>query len=400
MKIALVSPYDYPYPGGVTEHVSNLAAQFRARGHEVHVIAPSSADAASLGAMPYVHRVGRVVPIWANGSVARLNLPYQGYLQVKRLLSYQAFDVVHLHEPMMPALPLTVLRHSQAVNVGTFHAYGRTDIGYFYARPMLQPFFRKLHGRIAVSGPARDFVSRRFPGDYRIIPNGIDYARFAAPAAPLAELADDRPTVLFVGRLEQRKGLKHLLHAWPLVRREFPDARLLVVGGSGRRLESYRRYAVSRGWPDVVFAGYVSTEDLVRYYQRADVFCAPSTGQESFGIVLLEAMAAGRPIVASRIAGYAEVVTHGEEGLLVPPKDAESLAAGLAQLLADPGLRRELGERGRRKAAGYDWPKIADRVLAYYDETIDAHVEPLADGRARFGRVRRAASGVAQLLAR
>src|SRR5688572_982654 len=119
MKIALVSPYDYPYPGGVTEHVKNLAGQFRGRGHEVHVIAPSSADAASLQAMPDVHRVGRVVSIPTNGSVARITLPLRGYLQVKRLLTYQAFDVVHLHEPMMPALPLTVLRHSPAVNVGT-----------------------------------------------------------------------------------------------------------------------------------------------------------------------------------------------------------------------------------------------------------------------------------------
>ena len=400
MKIALVSPYDYPYPGGVTEHVSNLAARFRARGHEVHVIAPSSADSACLRAMPDVHRVGRVVPIWANGSVARLNLPYQGYLQVKRLLSHQAFDVVHLHEPMMPALPLTVIRHSQAINIGTFHAYGRTDIGYFYARPMLQPFFRKLHGRIAVSEPARDFVARRFPGEYRIIPNGIDFARFATPCEPWPELAGGGPTVLFVGRLERRKGLKYLLQAWPLVRREFRGARLIVVGGGGRRLEAYRQYAARQNWPEVVFAGRVSADDLVRYYQGADVFCAPSTGQESFGIVLLEAMAAGRPIVASRIPGYAEVLTHGEEGLLVPPKDGEALAVALGELLADPDRCRELGERGRRKAVAYDWTTIADQVLAYYDETIDAHVEPLVGSRARFGRVRRAASGVAQLLAR
>jgi phosphatidyl-myo-inositol alpha-mannosyltransferase len=400
MKIALVSPYDYAYPGGVTEHVRNLAEQFRLRGHEAHVIAPSSAAPVSEGSEPFVHRVGRVVPIPTNGSVARITLPLRGYLQVKRLLTHQSFDIVHLHEPMMPALPLTVLRHSHAINVGTFHAFGRSNIGYFYAKPMLRPFFNKLHGRIAVSGPARDFVGRWFPGDYRVIPNGIDYARFATPLEPLPEFEDDRLDVLFVGRLEKRKGLKFLLRAWPLVRREFPKARLLVVGGGGRRLESYRTWASRRGWSEVVFAGHVSTEDLVRYYQTSDVFCAPSTGQESFGIVLLEAMAAGRPILATEIPGYAEVVTHGREGLLVPPKDSDALAIGLTHLLADAKLRRELGARGRRKAAAFDWSKVAERVLGYYGETIDAHMASSDVGKRRFAPLRRAASEVAQLLAR
>jgi phosphatidyl-myo-inositol alpha-mannosyltransferase len=400
MKIALVSPYDYPYPGGVTEHVRNLAERFGIRGHEVHVIAPSSADPASFDAMPNVHRVGRVVPIPTNGSVARITLPLKGYLQVKRLLTHQAFDIVHLQEPMMPALPLTVLRHSQAINVGTFHAFGRTNIGYFYAKPVLQPLFRKLHGRIAVSEAAREFVAERFPGDYRIIPNGIDFKRFATPLESPSEHDDDRLNVLFVGRLEKRKGLTFLLRAWSLVRREFPTARLVVVGGRGRRLESLRRYAANQQWPEVLFAGHVSPEDLVRYYQTCDVFCAPSTGQESFGIVLLEAMAAGRAIVASDIPGYAEVVTHGREGLLVPPKDAEALAMSLGHLLADAQLRRELGARGQQKAAGYDWANIADQALAYYGETIGAQMETSQAQRARFARVRRAASGVAHLLAR
>ena len=400
MKIALVSPYDYPYPGGVTEHVRNLAERFGIRGHEVHVIAPSSADPASFDAMSNVHRVGRVVPIPTNGSVARITLPLKGYLQVKRLLTHQAFDIVHRQEPMMPALPLTVLRHSQAINVGTFHAFGRTNIGYFYAKPVLQPLFRKLHGRIAVSEAAREFVAERFPGDYRIIPNGIDFKRFATPLESPSEHDDDRLSVLFVGRLEKRKGLTFLLRAWSLVRREFPRSRLVVVGGGGRRLESLRRYAANQQWPEVLFAGHVSPEDLVRYYQTCDVFCAPSTGQESFGIVLLEAMAAGRAIVASDIPGYAEVVTHGREGLLVPPKDAEALAMSLGHLLADAQLRRELGARGQQKAAGYDWANIADRVLAYYGETIGAQMETSQTQRARFARVRRAASGVAHLLAR
>jgi len=372
VKIALVSPYDYPYPGGVTEHVRNLADEFLRRGHDVHVIAPSSADPESLPARPVVHRIGRVVPIPTNGSVARITRPFEGYSQVKQLLSAEAFDVIHLHEPLMPALPLTVLRHSQSVNIGTFHAFGRRSLGYFYAKPMLRGFFHRLHGRIAVSGPARDFVARRFAGDYRIIPNGIDYARFAtSPSSPVR--SHDRALgVLFVGRLEKRKGLEYLLNAWALVRETFPSARLRVVGGGGARLDFYRMYAETRGWHEVEFAGYVSAEELVRSYQMSDVFCAPSTGQESFGIVLLEAMAAGRPIVASRIPGYAEVLTDGREGLLVPPQDAPALAVALARLLADADLRRAMGERGRQTARLYDWARVAGDILGYYDEMIDA----------------------------
>lgn len=373
MKIALVSPYDYLYPGGVTEHVRNLAHQFLLRGHEVHVIAPSSAAPEPTPDGPVLHRVGRSVPIPANGSVARITLPLRGYVQVKSLLAFQGFDIVHLHEPMMPALPLTVLHHSPAVNVGTFHAFGRSTMGYFYAKPVLEPLFNRLHGKIAVSRPARDFVGRNFPGRYQIIPNGIDHARFATRLEPIDRFEDDRLDVLFVGRLEKRKGLEHLLRAWPTVHRAMPRVRLLVVGG-GRRLEGYRAWVRAHGWNEVHFIGHVSSEDLVRYYQTSDVFCAPSTGQESFGIVLLEAMAAGRAIVASRIPGYAEVVEDGAEGLLVEPRSPGALAAALTRVLGDAGLRRSMGERGRQKASAYDWSRVAGRVLEFYEETIDAHM--------------------------
>src|SRR5919204_3422725 len=330
MKLALVSPYDFAYPGGVTEHVAHLAEQFHARGHDVHIIAPSSDDQSEPEALEHgaIHRIGRVVSIPANGSVARITLSLRAYLQTKQLLHEQQFELIHLHEPMMPALPLTVLRHSNAINIGTFHAYRNTPLAYFYGKPILQPFFRKLHGHITVSSAARDFVSEYFPADYRVIPNGIEYAWFNTPRPPLERFRDGRVNVLFVGRLEKRKGLRFLLRAWPLVRERFPEARLIVVG-EGRPLEGYRRFAASQGWSesDVYFAGYAPAEELPRYYQAADVFCAPSTGQESFGIVLLEAMAAGIPIVASDIPGYRAVVSEGSEGLLVEPTSPDALAA-------------------------------------------------------------------------
>jgi len=394
VKLALVSPYDFAYPGGVTEHVAHLAEQFLARGHDVHIVAPSSDDEAepisSIDAP--IHRIGRVVSIPANGSVARITLSLRSYLQAKRLLQEEQFDLIHLHEPMMPALPLTVLRHSTATNVGTFHAFRNTPLTYFYGKPILRPFFRKLHGHIVVSSAARDFVGEYFRADYRVIPNGIDFPRFNTRYPPLEQLADGRPTVLFVGRLEKRKGLKFLLRAWPKVLERQPNARLVVVG-RGRPLEGYRRFAARQGWSpsDVVFAGYVAAEDLPRYYQSCDVFCAPNTGQESFGIVLLEAMAAGAPIVASDIPGYRDVVSDGEQGLLVEPKNPGAIADAVLRLLANPELRANMRRTGQDNARAYDWPRVATEVLDYYFEVLarrEAEPEPQ---RVRFARVRRMA---------
>src|ERR1051326_1996124 len=394
MKLALVSPYDFAYPGGVTEHVSHLAEQFLARGHEVHIVAPSSGgetEPIASGAAP-VHRIGRVVSVPANGSVARITLSLRSYLQAKRLLQEQQFDLIHLHEPLMPALPITVLRHSNSTNVGTFHAYRNTPLTYFYGKPILRPFFRKLHGHIAVSTAARDFVGEYFPAHSRVIPNGIDFPRFNTRLAPPDELADARPTVLFVGRLEKRKGLRYLLRAWPLVLQRQPDARLVIVG-RGRPLEGYKRFAARQGWTpaDVVFAGYVSTEDLPRYYQACDVFCAPNTGQESFGIVLLEAMAAGAPIVASDIPGYRDVITHGMEGLLVERQKPAAIADAVARLLGSPELRASMRRAGQAKAQRFDWPRVAAEVFSYYQEVLARRGEEPEPQRVRFARVRRMA---------
>lgn len=343
-----------------------------------------------------MHRIGRVVRIPANGSVARITLSLRSYLQSKLLLREQLFDLIHLHEPMMPALPLTVLRHSNTTNVGTFHAYNTRALHYFYGKPIVQPFFKKLHGHIAVSPAARDFVASYFRADYRVIPNGIDFARFNTPLPPLARFADGRPNVLFVGRLEKRKGLSYLLRAWPTVRERFPDARLIVVG-KGRPLEGYRRFALRQGWSeeDVCFAGYVSDEELPRYYQAADIFCAPNTGQESFGIVLLEAMAAGAPIVATDIPGYRAVVAHGTEGLLVEPKNPEALAAGISALLLNPDLRGAMRRAGPEKARHFDWEQVADQVLDYYAEVLERRALDARARPPRFASLRRMAGFLA-----
>lgn len=394
MKIALVCPYDYTYPGAVAEHVRHLAAEFVRAGHEVHVIAPSSENPADRGI--YFHRMGHPFGVPANGSVARVSVGSRLSRELRETLRTGGFDIIHLHEPLIPSLPLAVLRASRATNIGTFHAFRRSTLGYLSAKPFLEYFFRKLHGKIAVSVRARDFVAEHFPGQYTIIPNGIDVAHFSEPKPPIAAFTDGRPTVLFLGRLEKRKGLSYLLRAWPQVTEAIPGARLVVAGGGGG-LAHYQKFVRDHGEKDIVFTGIVSNEERVRYYQSADVYCAPSTGGESFGIVLLEAMAAGRPIVASDIPGYRDVVSDGVQALLVSPRDPNRLADALIRLLRDPGLRARFSENGRQTARQYDWPKVAAEILDFYTETIHRRALLSRLRRPRFRRVRRVASGVARV---
>jgi phosphatidyl-myo-inositol alpha-mannosyltransferase len=372
LKIALVTPYDYPYPGGVTRHIANLDRVFRQWGHEVWVLAASSEDEDNLE--DNVLKVaGGVFPLQAGGSVSRISLSPRQYRRVKDILREKNFDVVHLHEPLMPALPLVVLRHSQAVNVGTFHAYRETSHpGYIYGHHLLQPFFDRLDGRIAVSEAARDAVYRYFPGDYSIIPNGIDYARFNIPAEPLPRYSGGHPSILFLGRLEKRKGFEFLLEAFGRVRLLMPDAQLLVTGAFGKEdKEPFVREARRQGIHGVHFIGYVSEEDKPRYFRTCDVVCVPSIRNESFGIILLEAMAAGKPLVASDIPGYRSVLTNDKEGLLVEPGDSQALAHALITLLRTPEARARMGREGLRTALNFTWEKVGVRVLDYYSELIE-----------------------------
>ncbi len=390
MKIALVSPYDYPYPGGVTEHIAALDENFRALGHDTRIIAASTTDEDLLG--QHVFKVSAAVsPVPFSGSTARITLSPQVYRRVKKILHDEKFDVVHVHEPTAPVLPLFVLRHSHAVNVGTFHAYRESNAAYEYMRPLFQRVFNRLDGRIFVSEAVQDYITQYFPGDYTIIPNGIDCARFASSnVKPIEQFDDGRPNILFVGRLEKRKGFRHLIRAYPLLKELVPDARLIVVGAfSDEEKAPFLRYARTHRLRGVHFVGFVSPEELPRYYRTATIFCAPSTGFESFGIILLEAMAAGLPIVASDITGYRTVLQDGSEGILVPPTDDEVLARAIAQLLRDPAQRAAMSASGKTKAAQYDWSIIAKRVLAYYNELIAAQPKVKSTaGRRRIVRVR------------
>ncbi|MCL4544054.1 MAG: glycosyltransferase family 4 protein [Chloroflexi bacterium] len=369
MKIALVCPYDFAVPGGVQDHVRHLGHRFEQLGHEVRILAPSSSD--GIQASGNLYTVGAVASVPANGSVARISVSMRLAKRVKQILQAEQFDVVHIHEPLVPMLPITVLRLSNALNIGTFHAYSQSNYGYRWGKPLLKRYIKRLAGCIAVSDAAQQFVEHYFPGHYTVIPNGIDTREFLASVPPLPQFMDGKLNILFFGRIEKRKGLRYLLHAFPLVKKAFPNVRLIVAGDGGERL-AYQRWVERQGIPDIVFTGRASEEDRPRFFASAHVFCAPNIGGESFGMVLLEAMASGKPVVASAIPGYVSVIKDGVDGMLCPPKNSEALATALCRVLGDPERQHRLGEAGRRKAVKFDWVFVADRVLAYYRQMAQA----------------------------
>lgn len=370
LKIVLVSPYDWLVPGGVNSHIDQLATRLTGLGHHVRIMAPSSGRVDD----PRVIVAGTPTSVPANGSTARISFNPRLGRQVKAVLRHEQFDVVHVHEPLMPTLPLQVLRHSRAanpsvVNVGTFHA--SKDGGnrlYWSSRGVLKRWYRELDGKIAVSPPAEQYVSRYFSGYYNIVPNGIDIDRFADPELrPLPEYDDGMLNILYVGRAEKRKGLAYLIRAFGMLNARMPNTRLLVVGPDSRQKRRYRNSVEGSGRRGIVFIDDVPHADLPRYHRSAHILCSPATGNESQGYVLLEAMAAGLPVVASNIDGYASVVTHEMEGLLVPPRRSLDLADALTRLARNADERAMMGAAGRVRVDYYSWPRVSQRVLSYYE---------------------------------
>jgi phosphatidylinositol alpha-mannosyltransferase len=367
LKVGIVSPYGYPHPGGVNEHVRHTYQAMRRMGHDVWII--TSKYGRERESEGHIIRLGTGYAFPANGSMGRVTVSWRFKERARELLAEHRFDVLHFHEPFVPFLSPTVLDQSDTVNIGTFHAFGGFSPSYWVGRRFAGRLANLLHGRIAVSGAARHHISRYFPGDYRIIPNGVDLDRFAH-AEPFEELRDGTLNILFVGRFEERKGLIDLLKAYHRLRKRHVDARLLVIG-TGPKAREYRRFVGLRGVRDVEWLGHVTDDEKARYFASADIFCSPATGQESFGIVLLEAMAAGVPIVASDIHGYKNVMQRGVQGLLVEPRNAMALAAALYKLAGDPDLRHDMGEAGRLRAPEYSWDRVTERIVDFYHEVRD-----------------------------
>ena len=366
MKIGLICPYVYPESGGVAQHVRFLYENLRLRGHDVRIITASHGpQRASEGD---ILRIGVGISMPTNGSVGTLTFSPRYRRQVRDLLARERFDLLHFHEPFVPFLSLFLLRESHSVNVATFHAYAGFSPSYELGSRVMGGHAARLHGRIAVSAAARHFIDRFFPGEYKVIPNGVDVPRFAQ-AVQLARWKDGVPNVLFVGRLEPRKGLLDLLKAHRILRRTGSGNRLLIVG-SGPQEREARRYVATRGLQAVEFLGRVSEAEKAQLFRTADVFASPATGGESFGIVLLEAMAAGAPIVASDIHGYKGVSRRDREGLLVPPHSPKELARAIARLLDDADLRASMRAAGQERVEAFSWPRVAARVEEYYGFVI------------------------------
>jgi phosphatidyl-myo-inositol alpha-mannosyltransferase len=366
VKVGLVTPYVYPLPGGVNEHVRYLYEGLRARGHDVRII--SSSHGLQRSSEGDVIRLGKGFSVPANGSVGTITLSPRYLSQVGDMLERERFDLLHFHEPFVPFLSPIVLRASQSVNIATFHAYGGWSPAYEFGSRTMRRYAARLHGRIAVSAAARHFIDRYFPGDYKVIPNGVDVARFQR-AVPIARWQDGVANLLFVGRHEPRKGLLDLLKAYRRLRKTGCNCRLLVVGTGPQEREA-RRYVLTRRLQGVEFLGRVTDQEKAQLYRTADVFISPATGGESFGVVLLEAMAAGAPIVASDIHGYKGVLKRGTQGLLVPPREPKALAAAIAQLLGDPALRAQMSTSGRARAEEFSWERVTAKVEAYYGFVI------------------------------
>jgi phosphatidyl-myo-inositol alpha-mannosyltransferase len=372
MKIALVSPYDFSYPGGVVRHIISLENHFTRMGHLVKIIAPASKPVEGYG--DRFIAIGKPRPIPTSGSIARITISFNLTSKVKKVLEEEKFDIIHLHEPLAPTLCFTVLRLSKTINIGTFHA-SESRPSYRWTKPIFmnglyKRWFKKLDGRIAVSRPAMDFINRHFPSSYEIIPNGVEMENFSPLIPPLPQFKDGKTNILFVGRLEKRKGLEYLLKAYRVIKPDCPDCRLIIVGPGTRLRGKYQKMVRDADVGDVLFVGGVDEKEKARYFSTADIFCAPATGHESFGIVLLEAMATGKPVVASNIPGYASVITDGVEGLLVPPKQEVPLAQALAHLMKNKSLSQEMGRRGLSKAEAYGWDKVSRRVMDYYNQIL------------------------------
>ncbi|QUR67145.1 glycosyltransferase family 4 protein [Mycobacterium spongiae] len=361
MRIGMVCPYSFDVPGGVQSHVLQLAEVMRGRGHEVSVLAPASPHAT----LPdYVVSGGKAVPIPYNGSVARLRFGPATHRKVKKWLAEGDFDVLHLHEPNAPSLSMLALNIAHGPIVATFHTSTTKSLTLTVFQGILRPMHEKIFGRIAVSDLARRWQMEALGSDAVEIPNGVDVDYFAS-ATRLEAYPRRGKTVLFLGRYDEpRKGMAVLLDALPRVVERFADVQLLIVGrGDEDQLRSQAGGLVR----NLRFLGQVDDAGKASAMRSADVYCAPNTGGESFGIVLVEAMAAGTPVVASDLDAFRRVLRGGVAGCLVPVDDAAALAAALISVLEDDALRERYVAAGAEAVRGYDWSVVAGQIMRVYE---------------------------------
>lgn len=358
VRILLSCPYAWDAPGGVQVHVRELAARLGSRDHEALILVPArrAVDDAR------VRVVGRAVRVPYGGKVAPICFSRRSWSKIREALRVFEPDVVHVHEPFSPSTSMLTMVASAAPVVATFHAHHERSRLLAAAAPALRRLARRIDAAVAVSEAAAAFAAPALAGPVEVVPNGVDVERFGRPAAAEGLPAGRR--ILWVNRLDPQKGFPVMVRAFARLAAELEDV-CLVVAGDGRDREALELLSeVDRR--RVVMLGTVPNADLPAYHAAADVFAAPATGHESFGVVLVEAMAAGLPVVATDIPGYREVVADGVEGLLVPPHDPGALAAALRRVLTDRELAAALGAAGRRRADGFSWDVVVPRLEAIY----------------------------------
>jgi phosphatidylinositol alpha-mannosyltransferase len=381
VKIGIVCPYSWDVPGGVQFHIRDLAEHLIRLGHDVSVLAPAD-DGTPLPA--YAVSAGRAVPVPYNGSVARLNFGFLSAARVRRWLHEGTFDVIHIHEPAAPSLGLIACWAAQGPIVATFHTSNPRSRAMIAAYPILQAALEKINARIAVSEYARRTLVEHLGGDAVVIPNGVDVG-FFANAEPNPEWQGG--TIGFIGRIDEpRKGLPVLIRAMPAILAALPGTRL-VVAGRGDQAEAVAPLPEELR-SRVEFLGMVSDEDKARLLRSVDLYVAPNTGGESFGIVLVEAMSAGAPVLASDLDAFAQVLDQGEAGELFANEDAEALAESAVRLLGDAERRAELSARGSAHVRRFDWSTVAADILAVYETVADGAASVATDERATGLRAR------------
>jgi phosphatidylinositol alpha-mannosyltransferase len=384
MRVGVVCPYSWDVPGGVQYHVRDLSEVLLERGHEVSVLAPADEDTK---VPAYVVPAGRAVRVPYNGSVARVNFGPISATRVRRWLRDGAFDVLHIHEPVTPSLSVLACWAANGPIVATFHTSNLRSRAMAAAYPILEPALEKITARVAVSEDARRTVVAHIGGDAVVIPNGVFVDRFAS-AEPAPEWAGRDGTLAFIGRLDEpRKGLPTLLAAMDAVLRARPGVRLLVVGRGDA--EEVSKHLSSRVRDAVVFLGQADDSDKARLLRTADVYVAPNLGGESFGVVLVEAMSAGTPVVASDLDSFRAVLDGGRVGRLFAAGDVDALAAELVALLDDPDRRATMRDAAATWVRRYDWSSIVGDIVEVYETAAAGAGEVREDSRGWRDRLRR-----------
>jgi phosphatidyl-myo-inositol alpha-mannosyltransferase len=365
VRVGLVCPYTWDVPGGVQQHIRDLAEALTGLGHEVSVISPADDDTP----LPdYVVSAGRAVPVPYNGSVARLAFGFLSASRVRRWVKEGAFDVLHVHEPAAPSLSLLACWVADGPIVATVHTAMPRSRVMHASYPVLRTALEKVNGWIAVSEAARTTMVERTGGDAVLIPNGVTVRRYEK-ASPLPGWPGEGGALGFLGRMDEpRKGLDVLLRAFETLGAQRPGLRLLIAG-PGDREDVIEKVPASLR-ERVILLGQVSEDDKARVYHSVDVFCAPNTGGESFGIVLAEAMAAGAPIAASDLDAFRQVLRGGRAGELFETGDPDALAAAAGRLLDDRQRRALLSAAASEAVRAYDWPVVARDVVQVYEAVV------------------------------